>query len=188
MNSKLFAGAWLLAAFVIATAGFAATPEEEDAAVRAKVKANLGKATVSLSDALQSALAKVAGGQAVEAGFEVEGDRLEFYIEVIAGGKHQDVSIDAKTGKIVAVEDTEKEEADEKKIEESAAKAKITMRQAVEIAQKQVPRGKPYEAIPDMDGDVLVYLVGLLTSDKFVAVEIDANSGKVLGMEDTPAK
>ena len=178
--------AWLLGALVITSVSVAATPEEEDAAARAKVVANLGKATVSLSSAVQTALTKLPGGRAVEALFEVDGDKLEFYVEVIVNGKHHDVSIDAKSGKVVAVEDTEDESAEEKKFEESAAKAKVTLPQAIETAMKQVPKGKVYEAYPDIDGETLVYLVALLTSDKIMAIEIDANTGKVLAKDELP--
>ena len=134
---------------------------------------------------LKAAATKVPGSQAVESGFEVDKDQLFFYVEVIAGAKHQDVVIDAKSGKVLSVADTEGEEAKEKKIEEAATKARFTMKQAIEIAQRQVPRGKPYESIADRDGTTLVYVVSLLTSDKFVAVLIDANSGKVLTMEES---
>jgi len=185
MKLNLLAGAWLIGTCMIATCAYAATPEEDEAKVRASVKANLGKATVTLLDAMKAATTKIPGSHPVESGFEVDKDQLFFYIEVISGIKHQDVVIDAKSGKVLSVDDTEDEDAEEKKIEEAATKAKITMKQAVEIAQKQVPRGKPFEAIADMDGPTLVYLVSVLTSDKFVAVLIDANSGKVLGVEES---
>lgn len=185
MKLNILANAMLIVACMATVVSFAATPAEDDAKIRAGIKANFGKATISLADALKMALAKVPGSRAVESGFEVEKDQVFFYVEVIAGGKHQDVILDAKAGKILSVEDTEAEEAEEKKIEEAAAKAKITMQQAIDIAQRQVPRGKPFEAIADKDGAMLVYLVSVLTSDKFVAVLIDANSGKVLGMEES---
>lgn len=185
MKFHIPAGAVLTIACILSAVSFAATPEEDDAKIRAGIKANLGKATITLLDALKTAVTKVPGSQAVEAGFEVDKDQLFFYVEVILGNKHQDVVIDAKSGMVLAVNVTQDEEAEEKKIEEAALKARINLRQAIEIAQKQVPRGKPYEAIVDKDGAALVYLVSLLINDKFIAVLIDANSGRVLGMEES---
>src|ERR1700760_820381 len=103
MKSLCFLGSCLIGASIFTSNIFAATPEEEDAAAGAKVVANLGKATVTLSSAVQTALAKFPGGHAVEALFEVDDKELQFYVEVIAAGKHHDVTIDAKIGKITAV-------------------------------------------------------------------------------------
>jgi uncharacterized membrane protein YkoI len=184
MKSKILPAALWIVACLTTTIVFAATPEEDDAKIRAGIKANLGKATISLADALKMAVAKVPGGRVVESGFEVEKEMLFFYVEVIAAGKHQDVIFDAKAGKILGVEDTDDEDAEEKKIEEASLKAKLTMQVAIDIAQRQAPKGKPYESIVDMDGNNLVYIVSLLTTDKFIAVLIDANTGKVLTMEE----
>jgi uncharacterized membrane protein YkoI len=63
-------------------------------------------------------------------------------------------------------------------------KAKITLQHAVEIAQKEIPGGKPYAAELELKDDKAVYEVKLLVGGKEKEVKIDAVEGKVLGVED----
>ena len=45
--------AWLISVSMLSTCVYAATPEEDDAKIRAGIKANLGKATITLLDAIE---------------------------------------------------------------------------------------------------------------------------------------
>jgi hypothetical protein len=62
-------------------------------------------------------------------------------------------------------------------------KAKMTMVQAVEIATKEVKDGKPFRAELRMENGQAQYEVEMMVGTQRVEVEIDADSGKVLGVQ-----
>jgi len=65
---------------------------------------------------------------------------------------------------------------------------KISMIQAIETAMKAVPGGKAFEAELEMEKGKPVYEVELLADGKFMEVEIDAVTGKVLEVEEEKAQ
>ena len=127
------------------------------------------------------ALRKVPNSREVEAELEVDGDEIDFIVEVIAGGKHQNVEVDAVTGQVEGVEDETDEDKDYLKLEEEAQKAKITLLRAIDIAAKKFVGGKVFEASPDKNEKTkkLVYYIQLLVRDKLVEVEVDAMTGSM---------
>jgi Peptidase propeptide and YPEB domain/3-keto-disaccharide hydrolase len=69
------------------------------------------------------------------------------------------------------------------RVQTLVTKAKITMTQAVEIAVKEVKDGKPFRADLQMEDDHPQYEVTMIAGEQCVEVEIDAVSGKVLGIQ-----
>lgn len=167
--------------------------DEDEAKEHANAKIALGKAKLTLEQAVAAALKQVPGGKAVEAELELEGDGVEFEVEIVSEGKHMEVEIDAVSGKVKSVkeegEDDEKDEDEDEdedeQAETDAAQAKITLSQAIATALKQVPGGKAFEAeVERKDDNKLVFEVELLAGDKVMEVEIDAMTGKVLEVEE----
>jgi len=75
-------------------------------------------------------------------------------------------------------------DADKAQTIAAAARAKVTLAQAIEIALKEVPNGRAYEAeLEDEDGK-LVYEVAIVAGDRCKEVTVNAMTGKVLGVED----
>ena len=64
------------------------------------------------------------------------------------------------------------------------SRAKISMTQAVEIALKEVPEAKAFEAELEMEKGVPVYEIELLAGDAVKEVEINGITGKVIEVED----
>jgi hypothetical protein len=69
------------------------------------------------------------------------------------------------------------------RVQALVTKARITMAQAVEIAAKEVKDGKPLRAELQMEDDQPQYEVTMIVGEQRAEVEIDALSGKVLGVE-----
>jgi uncharacterized membrane protein YkoI len=178
-------------ALVSMTIGWCAAPVwagEDKARECDEAKIALGEAQLTMEEAIETALQELPNGKAVEAEIDLAADGAVFEVEIISGGKHMDVTLDALDGRIkeVAEEDQESEEeaeCEEEMAETGAAQAKITLNQALAAALEKVPGGKAFEASAERDGDKLVFEIELLSGEKVMAVEVDAVTGKVLEIE-----
>jgi uncharacterized membrane protein YkoI len=65
----------------------------------------------------------------------------------------------------------------------ATADAKVTLNQAIETAEKDVPGGKVTEAKLKAHADPIFYRVELMVGDTFKEVRVDALNGKILGTE-----
>ena len=182
-----------LASMLLGLSSASIRADEVEAREHANAKIALGKAKLTMEQAVAAALKQVPGGKAVEAELELEGDEVEFEVEVVSGGKHMEVSLDAISGKVKSVkeegkegeQDEDEDENEDEQAETDAAQAKITLSQAIAAALKQVPGGKAFEAEAEReDDDKLVFEIELLSGDKVMEVEIDAMTGKVLEVEE----
>lgn len=165
--------------------------DEDEAKEHANARIALGKAKLTLEQAVAAALKQVPGGKAVEAELELEGNNVEFEVEVVSGGKHMEVTLDAVSGKVKNVKEEGKDgekdedEDEDEQAETDAAMAKITLSQAIAAALKEVPGGKAFEAEAEREDDnKLVFEIELISGDKVMEVEIDAMTGKVLEVEE----
>jgi len=154
----------------------------------AEAKIALGEAQLTMEEAIETALQELPNGKAVEAEIDLAADGAVFEVEIISGGKHMEVTLDALDGRIKEVleEDEESEEEanrEEEMAETGAAQAKITLGQAIAAALEKVPSGKAFEAASERDGDKLVFEIELLAGDQVTEVEVDATTGKVLKIE-----
>jgi len=164
--------------------------DEDEAKEHANARIALGKAKLTMEQAVAAALKEVPGGKAVEAELELESDNVVWEVEVVSGRKHMEVKLDAISGKVKEVEEEGKEgekdedEDEDEQAETDAAKAKITLSQAIATALKEVPGGKAFEAETEREDGKLVFEIELLSGDKVMEVEIDAMTGKVLEVEE----
>ncbi len=129
------------------------------------------------------ALKKHAGGHAVEAGFEVEGDDdYDFVVEIASGGKVYDVEVDAVSGKIESNEVVSDADPDSQAEVKAVVKSKISLTKAIAAAIQAVG-GKgvlAFDAGPHLVEGKLMYEVGLLSGEDIYDVRVDGTTGKVL--------
>jgi len=164
--------------------GMGRESKEDEAKEHADAKKAVVKAKITLREAVEIALKKVPGGKAVEAELETEDDGIEYEVEVIVGGKHMEIEIDPTTGAVKEAKEEKAEEGEDEKAEEAAAKAPITLLQAIDAAQKSVPGGKAFEAEAEMENGKLIFEVEFVAGDKIMEVEVDATSGEVLEVKE----
>ena len=180
-------------ALVSMTLGLFAAPAwagEDESQEHARARIALGKAKLTMEQAITAALRELPDGKAIEAELELEGDDVIFEVEIISGGKHMEVEFDATDGKLreVAEENPEHEgeeaEHEDEQAETEIAKARITLSKALAAALAQVPGGRAFEAKAEREEDKLVFEFELLSVDnRVLEVEVDATTGKVLKVE-----
>ncbi len=180
-------------ALVSMTLGLCVAPawaDEDEAQEHANARMALGQAQLTMDQAVTAALKELPDGKAVEAELELAGEEVVFEVEIISGGKHMMVALDAMDGKIKGVEEEVEETEDEAEFEEElaetdAVQAKLTLSQALAAALEQFPGGKAFEAEAECDEGKLVFDIELLSADNRVMdVEVDATTGKVLDVEE----
>jgi uncharacterized membrane protein YkoI len=148
----------------ILAAGWTTKDDGEDPA------ALLNKAGISLSEAVQKAIAIAGEGTVVGAELEDEDGKVIFSVEVARGDKILEVNLDAKTGEKVNVE-TEKED------KSAVAKAlKIGVAQAIETALQKKP-GLAFAAEAEVEDGKPEVEVQILSEGKVWKVEVDGTSG-----------
>ena len=179
----------MASSLALSLSGVSMAKDKEDAASEiANAKKGLAAAKISLVDAIHSAMKKVPGGKVVQAELEVENGEAEFEVEIVAAdGKHMEIDVDAVTGTAgdaVEEKQTSETNSDDEKAEDAAAKAKVTLLQAIDAAQKRVPGGKAYEASSEMEKGNLIFTIEFLAGDKIMDVQVDPSTGKVISVEE----
>ncbi len=184
----------MIAAFAAPLLAAFAWAAGDEAKEDAHARANLPKAKITLAEAVEIAMKKVPDGKAVEAGLEMKADHLEFLVEIVTGKRHNEVEIDAVSGKVIQVEiedqkkledgETAEEHAENEALEtEAAATAKFTLLKAIHAALKDVKGGKAFEANFEREKGNLVVSVDVLAADEISEAEFDAMTGKLIEIE-----
>ena len=101
-HKKIHWTAFALAAFLGSTGVVFAQAQSVYTGDDAEEVAALGKASISLIDAI-SAAERETSGKALEAQIEVKKDRTYFEVDVFAGGVIKEVKVDPSSGKIMEV-------------------------------------------------------------------------------------
>jgi uncharacterized membrane protein YkoI len=159
--------------------------KDDEQKEHATARAVLGKATIDLGKAIETAQGKVPAGKPVYATAKQEHGKLLFEVFLLVGDSVTEVEVDAVTGDVVKVEEDEGDEvenlADAKKV---LASSKITFAQAIGIALGKVAGGKPFECELELEDGKFIVEVELLAGAKVMEVEIDAMTGQVLEVEE----
>lgn len=151
------------------------------------------EATITKEEAISVALKEVAG-KVGDTELEDEDGTVVYGVEVTDDqGNQQDVKVDAKTGKVLKVEANDENEEEGDKDEEVSDKleqqklekeAKISAKESITIALKEINGQVTETELEDEDGTV-VYGVEITDNQgKKHDVKIDAKTGKVLKVED----
>jgi uncharacterized membrane protein YkoI len=162
------------------------------------VRRSLAKTKISLAAAVKIAQEKIdsskndtgkddsdkkVAGRVVEAYFKVEDARPLYVVEIIpASGDHQEVVIDALSGKIMELGAPDPEDKAEIEIEIALAKLKVAIPEAIETASLKMPHARPFDAYAVRQDDAIVLTIELLDGADVRSVRIDPTSGEVLSV------
>jgi hypothetical protein len=139
--------------------------EEQQALIK-----SIGNAKITLQQGLAAAEAQ---GQPISGKFEVEDGKPQLSVYTAKDGKFSEVVVDYATGKVAKSEAiTEGEDlADAKSQSAAMAKAKNSLRAAVDRALGQSGGFRAISATPDMKGGRAVASVVLLKDQEFKTVQ-----------------
>ncbi len=176
----------LLLALSAAAARAAEDSDDADAAaMQAAAREHLSKAKLTMEEAIAIALKKHAGGHAIEAAFEVDGDDYDFIVEVASGNKLFDVEIDAVSGKIESNEPVTDAEPGDQAEMKAVVKSKVPLTKAIAAALEAVGQkgARAFDAGPHVVENKLIFEVGVLAGKDIFDVRIDGATGKVLAQK-----
>lgn len=150
---------------LVALSGGSALSADEHDEKRALIK-SIGGAKITLQEGLAAAEAQ---GQPISGKFEVEDGKLQLSVYTAKDGKFSEVLVDYTTGKAAKSEPiTEGEDlADAKSQSAAIAKAKNSLRAAVDRAVGQSAGFRAISATPEMKGGRAVASVVLLKGEEF---------------------
>jgi uncharacterized membrane protein YkoI len=154
---------------------------------------NLKKEAKLSSNEAEAIAVKAVPGTVKDSELEDEDGTVVYGVEVhTADGKVKDVKVDAKTGKVVKVDQDGQDEngssehadaPDKDNINNLKKEAKLSSNEAKAIAVKKVPGTVKDAELEDEDGTV-VYGVEVHTADSKVKdVKVDAQTGKVVKVD-----
>lgn len=189
MNRKIWIGT-LSAALLFGGAAVTAGQVNGDSADSKAGMNNItqaGQKYITVEQAKTAAL-KAVKGHVEDVDLERKQGKVYYEVEVEQAGGHDiDVRVDAVSGKVLAVLDRDMDDEDDRDrnhdSKNPSAKAKITSKQASDIAVKTVSGGKVIRVKLDEDDNRYIYEVKLTTSKGKAEVDIDAVTGKVLSVD-----
>jgi uncharacterized membrane protein YkoI len=144
-----------------------------------QAKEVLSTGRINLAKAVQIALQQVRDGQPVEAKADIRRGEDIFEIKLLSGNRMVEIDVDAKTGEVVRVEKERVRQEQLDDLRKAVAGAKISVADAIALAQKQVQDGQPFEASVQFQGGKGIIDIDLLSQGKVKQVEIDAATGQV---------
>ena len=150
--------------------------EAQKAKRLAVVKKVLDDAKITLEEAMTTAQKKVPEGKLLVARTEQDETKSKFGFYFLVGNKVQEVELDVVSGDILKNEEKKNVEKSKKLVNAKKALkgAKVSFKQALEIAGNKVKGGKPFEVEMELDGDRAIVEVEFLVGGKISRVRIDA--------------
>ena len=140
----------------------------------------LGKAKIGLMEAIATAQRKIPDGKPFLARVEMKKGTPLFGVYFVTNGKIKEVELDAADGttvRIASSDDGDPQKPRPTLAKEVLGRARISLAEALEAAQKKVPDGKPFLARFEMRKSTLMFGVFFLADNKIKEVEFDASLG-----------
>ncbi|WP_158702732.1 PepSY domain-containing protein [Paenibacillus faecalis] len=139
---------------------------------------------ISKAQAKKAAL-KVANGHVDDVDLEYKNGKAYYEVEIERSKGDVDVHVDAVTGKVLSVIDRDHDDDDDRDVRKSvkSSHAKISSKQASDIAVKALGGGKVIKVELDEDDGRYIYEVEVRTSKGEADVDVDAKTGKVLSID-----
>jgi uncharacterized membrane protein YkoI len=166
------------------TSGALADPDPD------QISAMLDKAQISLSDAIQKAQEKVAGGTLLGIKLEARAEAIAYQAEFFINDAVKQVEVDAVTGdateardKVLPVEIKAPVLERGKAVQDSAANLKLDPAAALKAAA-DATAGRPYEMMMKVLGDRLVCDIRVLSDGKLREAMVAADTREVLRVQD----
>jgi uncharacterized membrane protein YkoI len=141
-----------------------------------KREALVKEAKITLSEALEKAGAEVKDGTPVSCELTSRKGVVQYAAVFARGSAGMSVALDPKTGAVLGKAEVAKDFS-------KAAAAKIGLAKGIEIATKRVP-GKATDVELEFEDGRLVLEVEVFADGKVFEVEIDAETGQVLEVEE----
>jgi uncharacterized membrane protein YkoI len=159
---------------IVVSLGIAADPA---VAKSKREMAALQQAKISLSDAIAIAQKEIPGGKVVDADVSTTDGKVTYAIEILKDGVHA-VRVDLQDGKVIEVTQKRVPPKDVKQLE-ALQQAKVTLLEAISIAQKELPGGRPASADTKTRKGQVIYVVDM-EKDGLHVVHVHPESGRVL--------
>lgn len=137
-------------------------------------------------DQAKTAALKAANGRVDDVDLERDHGKVYYEVDIEQTNGEVEVHVDALTGKVLSVLDKDKDDDDHDHSSSNgtvSTHVKITSEQASAIAAKQVSGGRVVKIELDEDDNRYIYEVDLRTTKGEAEVEVDANTGKVLSID-----
>jgi uncharacterized membrane protein YkoI len=139
--------------------------------------AALQQAKITLPEAISIAQKEIPGGRVIDADVSTIGGKVSYAIEIVKDGVHA-VRVDLQDGKVIEV--TQKRVAPkELKHLDAVRQAKVTLVEAISVAQKELPGGRPVAADVKTRKGQVIYVVDIEKNGLHV-VHVHPESGRVL--------
>lgn len=142
-----------------------------------KREALVKEAKITLAEALEKAGAEVKDGTPVSCELTSRRGAVQYAAVFARGSAGVSVSLDPKTGAVLGKADVRKD------FSKAVAAAKVGLAKAIEIAAKRVP-GKATDVELEFEDGKAVLEVEVFADGKVFEVEIDAETGQVLEVEE----
>jgi hypothetical protein len=141
----------------------------DDASDKAAVAKQIGSAKITLQQGLAAAEQQ---GQAISGKYEVDEGKFQLSVYIAKGAALQEVIVDYTTGKIAKAEPLSEVDdiAAAKKQVGVMAKASMTLKDAVQKAEKQTPGFRAVSVVPKSKANHPVAVVTLLKGAQFKSV------------------
>ena len=154
-----------LAGFPGQNAIFAADDDDKEALIKL-----LGTSKINLQQGLAASEQQ---GQPISAKFEVDEGKLQLSVYTAKDGKFSEVLVDYTTGKVMKAEPiTEGDDFTAAKLQSAAmAKAKTTLKEAIDKALTQSAKGRAVSAVATLKDGHPVASIVLLDGEQFKTVQ-----------------
>ena len=132
-------------------------------------------AKISLAQALTTAEAKEAGGRAIDADFERAKDKdpAHYSIKVVyPDGKLVEHGVNADTGELYKSENQPIERYFTRLKPSDFQNAKVSLKDAITLAEKKAGGGKAYEAEVEREGNAVEYEISVALADRSQEIKV----------------
>ena len=181
-SNKLLVGAIIILLItmssVLITARIASEDTREESS---ETQTGLSNEEISIEQAKTIALQRVSGA-ITDVELKNENGMLLYEVEITENNKETEVLIEAKTGTVLSIEsDEEDQEIAPDDLTETGSL--ITEEQAKQIALNHIGEGGIIEIELERESGIILYSIGIISDQKEVEVEIDAETGEILEVE-----
>jgi uncharacterized membrane protein YkoI len=139
--------------------------------------AALEQAKITLSDAISAAQKEIPGGRVIDADVSTMGGKVSYAVEIMKDGVHA-VRVDLQDGKVIEVKQKRVAPKELKQLD-AVQQAKVTLVEAISIAQKELPGGRPIAADVKTRKGQVIYVIDV-EKDGLHVVHVHPESGRVL--------
>lgn len=145
----------------------------------ARVRAAMDAARLSLAESIAVAQ-REAGGLLVEAELKLRSGQPVYDFEFVNQGREIEIRVDARTGEVLKLKEDDDDDARE--LDRALASTKLTLQEAVAVAERQIKEGRAFDAeVSTKDG--VRFEIKIMAGPRWVEVTLDG-LGKVIEMRD----